>query len=307
MPVSSSKVSVASSKVKKFLKKPSCLLLTPRYSLFLKKIIVANWKMSPTTLAEAEGILEFVDDYLSSINDPPAGGEFSLVFCPPFVFIEEVAKIIGTSHLEHQAFLGAQDISTDDKAALTGEVSGPMLSRLGVRYVIIGHSERRWKIGESDEVVNRKLKSALRNEFIPIVCIGEKIRDDNFSAGGGPASGWKKFLKEQVDKTCEGLTPEEVSRCIIAYEPVWAISSNPGAHPDTPASAIESISEIKTILAEGWKLGAGDLPQVLYGGSVNSKNAGDFLKEKDINGVLVGGASVNKEEFVRILEKVSQI
>ena len=263
-----------------------------------KKLIVANWKMSPTSLAEAEGILEFVDDYLGSVNDSSVGGEFSLVFCPPFVFIEEVAKIISNSHLEHRAFLGAQDISTDDKAALTGEVSGPMLSRFGTRYVIIGHSERRWKIGESDEVVNKKLKSALRNEFIPIVCIGE-IED--FSAKGGSASGRKEFLKEQVNRTCEGLTPEEVSRCIIAYEPVWAISSNPGAHPDNPASAIESISEIKNILTEGWKLEAEDLPQVLYGGSVNSKNAGDFLKEKEIDGVLVGGASVNKEEFVKIL------
>lgn len=251
-----------------------------------KKLIVANWKMSPQTLAEAEGILEFVDDYLSSVNEK----EFSLVFCPPFVFLEEVAKIINMSHLEHESFLGAQDISSEDKAALTGEVSGPMLSKLGVRYVIIGHSERRWKLNESDEVVNKKLKAALRNEFIPIVCIGENTRDGNF----------EEFLNRQIVGTFKDLTADEIGKCIIAYEPVWAISSNPGAHPDTPASAIESIAVIKKIIAASYQLST--TPIFLYGGSVNSENAAGFIQEKDIDGVLVGSASVNKEEFVKILE-----
>lgn len=257
----------------------------------MKKLIVANWKMAPQTLAEAEGILEFTDDYLSSVNEK----EFSLVFCPPFIFVEEVAKIMKMSHLEHESFLGAQDIAQEDKAALTGEVSGPMLSKLGVKYVIIGHSERRWKLNESDEVVNHKLRAALRNEFIPIVCIGERTRDGNF----------KMFLEEQVAATFKGLTADEMAKCIIAYEPVWAISSNPGARPDTPSSALESIVVIKKILTTNYKLQT--TPLFLYGGSVNSKNAGDFMKEKDINGVLIGGASVNKEEFVKILEIAAKI
>ncbi len=276
-----------------------------------KKLIVANWKNHPDTLAEAEGILEFTDNYLGSLDDR----EFSsptlrsgsrllnvgIVFCPPFIFIEEVAKILKMSHFEHQAFLGAQDIAIEDEGALTGEISGPMLEKLGVRYVIIGHSERRWKLGESDEVVNKKLKAALKNELIPIVCIGEKSRDDNFSAGGGPASGWKKFLEEQVLSTFAGLSADEVGKCIIAYEPVWAISTNPNARPDTPSSALESIHIIRDFLIENFKLKIENSPKVLYGGSVNSKNAADFLKEKEINGVLIGGASVNKEEFVKIL------
>src|SRR3989344_3259021 len=187
-----------------------------------KKYIVANWKMSPTSLAEAEQILDFVNDHLESRNEK----ELSLVFCPPFVFLEEVGKILKTSHFEHGASLGAQDIFWEDAGADTGEVSGPMLKKLGVEYVIVGHSERRWKLGESDEVVNKKIKAVLRNEMTPIVCLGEKVRDDNF----------KKFLEEQVNKTFEGLTTDEVERCIIAYEPVWAISTNPGAKPDTPAS-----------------------------------------------------------------------
>src|SRR3989338_6366745 len=141
--------------------------------LMNKKLIIANWKNHPDSLAEAEQILDSVDDFLGSsnlwINDfasrlstgEERGNKLSLVFCPPFVFTEEVGKILKTSHLLHQAELGAQDISVDNEATLTGEVSGPMLKQLGARYVIVGHSERRWKLGESDEVVNKKLKVVL--------------------------------------------------------------------------------------------------------------------------------------------------
>ncbi len=257
-----------------------------------KKLIIANWKMLPESLAQAQEILDFTNDYLESVSEKK---EFSLVFCPPFVFIEEVAKILGASHLEHEAFLGAQDIAMEDKAALTGETSGVMLKKLGVSYVIVGHSERRWKLGEPDEVVNKKLKAALRNEMIPIVCIGEKTRGNDF----------KKFLESQVHKTFKNLTADEVGKCIIAYEPVWAISTNPGARPDTPESALESVHVIKDFLATNYLLHTA--PLFLYGGSVNSKNVADFLKEKEIDGVLVGGASVNKKEFVRILEIASRI
>jgi len=257
-----------------------------------KKLIVANWKNYPESLAQAQEILEFTNDYLDSLDEKK---EFSLVFCPPFVFVEEVGKILDTSHLKHNAFLGAQNIAIGDKTALTGEVSGQMLRKLGVEYVIIGHSERRWKLNESDEVVNQKLKSALRNTMVPIVCIGEKTRNADF----------KRFLENQIFKTFDGLTVDEIGKCIIAYEPVWAISTNPGAKPDTPQSALESMNIIRDFLIGNWKLEIGNLPKVLYGGSVNSKNVGDFLKEKDINGVLIGGASVNKEEFVKILKTVS--
>ncbi|OGN09798.1 MAG: hypothetical protein A3C61_00095 [Candidatus Yanofskybacteria bacterium RIFCSPHIGHO2_02_FULL_39_10] len=257
----------------------------------MKKYIIANWKNHPDSLAEAQEILEFTNDYLESLNDSSAGGkEFSLVICPPFVFTEEVGKILKTSHLEHNAVLGVQDIVIEDKTTLTGEVSGPMLQKLGVQYVIIGHSERRWKLGESNETVNQKLKTTLRNGFIPIVCIGERVRDDNF----------EKFLEGQITGTFEGLSADEIGKCIIAYEPVGAISTNPGARPDTPASALESIYIIKEVLAKTYNLKPNNL--VLYGGSVNSKNVRDFLGEEEIDGVLVGGASVNKEEFVKILE-----
>lgn len=273
-----------------------------------KKLIVANWKNYPESPAEVEGILEFTNDYLESLGE---SREFSLVFCPPFVFLEDVAKILKTSHLEHEASLGAQDIAVEDRTALTGEISGPMLSNLGTRYVIVGHSERRWKLGESDETVNKKLKVVLRNGMIPIVCIGERSRDDNFPAKGGSASGWKKFLEEQVTATFRDLSSDDIDKCIIAYEPVWAISTNLDARPDTPKSAVESISIIDRALNLKFDSLAGQAgirnSKFLYGGSVNSKNVGDFLKEKEISGVLIGGASVNKQEFVKILEVVSKV
>jgi len=256
-----------------------------------KKLIVSNWKMAPNTLAEAEQILDSVDEYLGSLNE----AEFSLIFCPPFVFTEEVGKILKTSHLVHQAELGSQDIFWEDTGADTGEVSGPMLEKLGVRYVIIGHSERRWKLGESDEVVNKKLKAVLRNEMTPIVCVGERTRDEDF----------KDFLKEQTLNTFAGLTADEVTRCIVAYEPVWAISSNPGARPDTPESSLESISVIRKVIATALQPTA--LLRYLYGGSITSANARDFLGSEGIDGVLVGGASVNKEEFIKILSIASKL
>ena len=256
-----------------------------------KKFIVANWKMLPESLAEAEQILDSVDEYLGSLQET---GKFSLVFCPPFVFVEEVGKTLKTSHLIHQAELGAQDIFWEDAGADTGEVSGPMLKKLGVRYVIIGHSERRWKLGESDEIVNKKLKAALRNEFVPIVCIGEKDRDGNF----------RDFLKEQILNTFAGLKPDEIERCIIAYEPVWAISTTPSARPDTPGSAIESVKIIKDILNSKFQIQDSTF---LYGGSITSANVREFLQNEGFDGVLVGSASVDREEFVKILSIATKL
>ncbi len=255
-----------------------------------KKFIVSNWKNHPDSLIEAEQILDSVDEYLGSLERE----EFSLVFCPPFVFTEEVGKILKTSHLIHQSELGAQDISIDDEVALTGEVSGPMLKKLSVRYVIVGHSERRWKLGESDEIVNKKLKAVLRNEMVPIVCVGEKTRDSSF----------KNFIKNQVEATFVGLSTDEVARCIIAYEPVWAISTTPGSRPDTPESALESISIIQDFLRSTLHAPRSTF---LYGGSVTSANARAFLGNEGFDGVLVGGASVKKEEFIKILSIAAKL
>lgn len=250
-----------------------------------KKFIVSNWKTAVVSVAQAEGILDSANDFLDSLGERK---ELSLVFCPPFIFLEEVEKILGTGHLEHMAELGAQDIALSDAPAQAGEISGEMLGRLGVRYVIVGHSERRWKLGESDELVNKKLRAVLIHEMVPIVCIGEREQTDD----------WKKFLEDQVLATFAGLTADEIKKCIIAYEPVWAISSTPGAKPDTPESAVGSIQVIEHVLSVQYSVPS---IQFLYGGSVDPANISSFLKPTEVNGVLVGRASAEKGEFVRVL------
>jgi triosephosphate isomerase len=252
-----------------------------------KKIIVANWKMQPESLAEAQDILESVNGHMESLGN--LKDDLSLIFCPPYVYLEEVAKHLEMSHLKDKSFLGAQDIAPEEKGSFTGEVSGAMLKKIGVQYVIIGHSERRWKLGESDQTVNKKIKAALNSELTPIVCIGEKDRQGNFEG----------FLATQVKNTFDDIDSDQIERCIIAYEPVWAISSNPGAKPDTPDSAVQSINIIKEKLPEA--------KTYLYGGSVNSNNAKDFLERSEINGVLVGAASVSREEFPKIISLAAKL
>jgi len=135
-------------------------------------------------------------------------------------------------------------------------------------------------------MVNKKLKTALAGEFVPVVCVGEKERDNNY----------KEFLKNQIEATFSGISPDQIAKCLVAYEPVWAISTNPNSKPDNPEQTLESISVIGEVLGENIR--------VLYGGSVTSSNAKDFVSLPEISGVLVGGASVRKEEFVEILKQV---
>ena len=249
-----------------------------------KKLIIANWKMNPDSLARANQILEAIDGHLELLADR----NFSLVICPPFVFLEEVSRMLKTSRLGQSALLGAQDITPEDSGGLTGEISGPMLTSLDVRYVIIGHSERRWKMNESDEVANLKLKAALRNSITPIVCFGERERDARS----------KDFLREQVANTLEGLSEDEKEKCIVAYEPVWAISTTPGSHPDSLGGALESMGVIHELMPQA---------KILYGGSIDAGNAQGFLSQEGINGVLVGGASIRTEEFLKILTIVAKL
>jgi triosephosphate isomerase len=219
-----------------------------------KKIIVANWKELPATPAEAEEILVRVDEWLGERGETDT---MSLVVCPPRRYLDDVARMLKTGHLEHVAELGAQDLQSE-------------LTEFGVRYVIIGHSSRR-AAGESDEIVNQKLKRALEQEFVPIVCVENA---------------------EQARATFAGISADDMHRCLVAYEPTWAISTNPGAHPDTPENAIAAVARIREVLGD---------QRFLYGGSITDANAKAFLERSEFSGVLIGGASVRAEEFCRIL------
>jgi triosephosphate isomerase (TIM) len=249
------------------------------------KKVIANWKMLPETLAQAVEVGERVAAHMKDVS-PEA---LSLVVCPPFIFMEEIAR-----HIHGVADLGAQDVALTDAPAQTGEISAEQLISLGVQYVIVGHSERRWKLGESEEVIRAKLALALRHNLTPIVCLGERSREGS----------WQDELIAQTVATLEGLSSSQVSRCLFAYEPVWAISTNPDAKPDTPASAVHAMSVIRDVLTDRFQ--ASHL-SFLYGGSVTQKNAADFLARPEIGGVLVGGASVRPDEFIAILEAAAMV
>jgi triosephosphate isomerase len=241
----------------------------------MKKIIIANWKMNPQTLRGA-------------IKLAKASDKKNVVIAPPFVFTEEIGKML------KKAKLGAQDVFWKDSGAYTGEVSWRELKRLGVAYVIIGHSERR-ALGENDSVVNKKLRVVLTHGFKVILCVGEKwgVRKRGVAAA-------KHFVVSQLKKDLEGVVGSKlrVSGLMIAYEPVWAIGTGKN---DVPESASEMAQFIKELLTTHYKL---QTARVLYGGSVKVRNAKQFLGVRNIDGLLVGGASLKAEEFKKIINLV---
>jgi triosephosphate isomerase len=257
----------------------------------MKKIIVANWKMHPSSLGEARALVESTDEHVRSLAD--ASERLNIVVCPPFVFAEEVAGMLSTGVLADVAQLGAQDVAMHEEGAQTGEVGAEQLEKLGVRYVIAGHSDRRYKMGESDDVVNEKIRTILAHGMVPIVCVGEQTRE----------GAWQDSLRAQVEATFRGMTGGQVAQCLIAYEPVWAISTSPDARPDTPASAVQSMALIRDVISDRFDASQATF---LYGGSITSENVASFIERSEISGVLVGGASVRAEEFCSILSIVAQ-
>lgn len=232
------------------------------------KIIVANWKMNPQTYAEA------VELTFSVIKMVEKRKNAKIVLCPPFVWLTDLSH-----KYKNDISFSAQDVFWEDSGAYTGEISPQMLSSSGVEYVIIGHSERR-ALGETDEMINKKIKAVLKNSLIPVLAVGERSKGDDR----------KKVITEQLEKALSGVGDFSG---FIAYEPVWAIGTG---EAETPEHTIEAVKIIKSVV--------GDMP-VLYGGSVDSKNIGDFISKPEISGVLVGGASLDKEEFSKILEIAS--
>ena len=236
------------------------------------KLLVANWKENPLSAEDAANLAKSID----------AEG---VVVCPPFLFLESVRKNI------KKARLGAQDVFWGNLGAYTGEISWKQLVEAGVEYVIIGHSERRKYLKETDELINNKVITSLEAGLKVILCVGESA--DTRSKGINHA---KLFIEQQLDKDLIGLSKNK-ENLIIAYEPVWAIGTGT---PDTPESAAEMSVFIKQLLVNSYKLSV----KVLYGGSVNAGNAREFLSNKEIDGALVGGASLKPEEFRGITSSI---
>jgi triosephosphate isomerase len=245
--------------------------------------VAGNWKMN-TTATEAE---RFVLEMLERL-DGIEGVE--KVLCPPFVALVGISMMLQNSSIK----LGAQNMHFETKGAYTGEISPLMLREL-CEFVILGHSERRWYFGETDEVVNSKVKAALANRLKPILCVGERLEENE----GGKT---EEVVGRQVSAALSGIEP--FRDLVIAYEPVWAIGTGKAA---TGKQAAITIQLIRDVLGKVWNKSIAQDLRILYGGSVISANIAEFISRPEIDGALVGGASLKAEEFVSIVEKTAEI
>jgi triosephosphate isomerase len=247
-------------------------------------IMAGNWKMN---LNHFEA-LALVQKLAFALNDKDFEA-VEVVVLPPFTDIRSVQTLIEGD--KYDLKYGAQDLSAQDSGAYTGEISGAMLAKLGCSYVVVGHSERRAQHDETNEIVNAKSIAALRHGLIPIVCVGEDL---SVRQAGNAVS----VVLEQLDGSLAGLTGEQVAGLVIAYEPVWAIGTGEVA---TPEDAQEVCGAIRDRVREVWGEGAADSVRVLYGGSVKSANVAAIMAKPDIDGALVGGASLDSDDFVGIV------
>ncbi|MFZ3054733.1 MAG: triose-phosphate isomerase [Minisyncoccales bacterium] len=245
----------------------------------MKPLIVANWKCNPLTLKEGEELVERIEEGINGFNSA------EVVICPPFVFLP---FLIQRSDLP----FGAQNCFSGDKGPFTGEISIKMLEEIGVKYVIVGHSERRNTFKETSEEINLKLLRALDSSITPILCIGES-REERQNG--------KTFnvLTEQLEKCLLGVSKDNSSKIVLAYEPVWAIGTGESAN-------VSDIGEVRVFIREflSNKFGKENCEKIriLYGGSVDSNNIHSFVAEARMNGALVGGASLKANEFLKLIK-----
>jgi triosephosphate isomerase (TIM) len=249
---------------------------------FRRKLAAGNWKRNTaraSAVALAKGIAQIV----------PAGRtDVDVLVCPPFPYLSAVKDAIAGSAVE----LGAQDVYFEPPGAFTGEVAVPMLVDVGCRYVIVGHSERRHILGETNELVQRKVAAAIAGGLETILCVGEKLAERE-------ANQTEKILESQMSGGLAGLTEEALGHVTIAYEPVWAIGTGRTA---TPQQAEEVHLYLRKWLAERYNPRRAQSTRILYGGSVNATCALELLSQPDIDGALVGGASLKVETFAPIIE-----
>lgn len=240
----------------------------------MKKLIIANWKMQLTIKESLELAKKIVAVSKKSKNE--------IVICPEYAALPFIGPILKSSSVK----LGAQDSGAFIKGAYTGEVSPLNLKTLGVKYVILGHSERREHLHENSTIINNKIKAALTNKLIPILCIGEKLTEKQ----NGQT---KDYLKMELHHALKGVKIKSARDLVIAYEPIWAISTNKSAKPIQP----EEANDIQEFIAQETKRLLKQKVQIIYGGSAGPNNAASLLAQANIGGLLVGGASLKANEF----------
>ena len=243
-----------------------------------RRIIAGNWKMNKTP-TEAVELVKLLTDLVK--ND-----EVDVVYCVPAIDIYPVGAALVGSNVD----LGAQNFYIEDKGAFTGEISAPMLKDAGVRYVIIGHSERRDIFGENDILINAKVKKAFASDITPILCCGESLALRK-------AGTYKEWIARQIKWDLDGVTADQVKTLVIAYEPIWAIGTGETATAD---QAEEVCAMIRGQIAEMYDAETAEAVRIQYGGSMNAGNAAELLSKPDIDGGLIGGASL-KEDFGKIV------
>lgn len=250
-----------------------------------KSYLAGNWKMN-LTLGEAREVASKIKKGALNKQIP-----YELVICPPYTDLLAVKEALSGSNIH----LGAQNIHWEDNGAYTGEISLPMLEEIGIDYVIVGHSERRKYFCETDHTVNLKLKRVLKSQITPIFCIGETLEERN----RGEA---KRVVKRQIEGGLEDIVPEQIKRIILAYEPVWAIGTGVSA-------SLEDIEEMHHFIRELLKKIGGETSSkeisILYGGSVKPENVHGITDIKDVDGALIGGASLKAESFLQIIDNAA--
>ena len=246
-----------------------------------RNVIAGNWKMYKSKEEAKTFAIEF-RDLVSDIKDR------EIIICPPFMHINLLVEAFAGSPVK----IGGQNLFWEDEGAYTAEISGPMLKSFGASVVIIGHSERRQYFHETDETVNKRLFAAIKSGLMPIVCIGETLKERN-------SGSTFNVIDTQVKSGLKGLAGGDVFRLVVAYEPVWAIGTGKTA---TPEMAQEVHSYIRSILSDMFGGQASGIIPVLYGGSVKPDNIDVLMAQKDIDGALVGGASLKADSFERIVK-----
>ncbi len=246
-----------------------------------KLLVVANWKMNPQTEHEAAALARDAAAAVEALQN------VEIVLCPPFPFLNAVREAAPL------LFLGAQDCFWEPQGAYTGEVSADMLKYMECTHVIVGHSERRRQVGETLEMVNKKVRATILKGLTPIVCVGEESEDSD-----------KKELHSQLEQILAGVSSEDMKNVVLVYEPVWAISAQGKYHPASPELVSERISLFREAVSRmfGEEIGAG--ARMLYGGSVNAENVKSFIKEGGVQGALVGQASLNAAAFANLVRNM---
>ncbi len=251
----------------------------------MKKLIIGNWKMYPASVKDAREKFVAIKKVASTLRN------VQTVICPPFVYVSELQKLV----TGHRVVVGAQNAWIENEGAYTGEVSPAMLMSLKVSYVILGHSERR-VLGETDELVNQKVLSALKAGLTVVLCVGECERD----ADGE----YLKHIASQIKVALKGIQKKDLVKIVIAYEPIWAIGKH-ALRAASPDDALEVSILIRRVLADLYGKDASAV-HILYGGSVDAKNAWEFLLKSHIDGLLVGRASLDAKVFIEILKSADQ-